>query len=62
MRVAKVRLDFDFTTKLMLNMSLLKLGLKKHLQSDNEFGPLFPGQVDIAKFAFTQRPSNFEVT
>ena len=55
-------LNLNFSSELVLNLGFLELRLKQHFQRHDELGPLLTGQVDVAKFAFTERPANFEVT
>lgn len=60
--VAKMALDFNLTTKLMLHLCLLQLGLEEDLQSHNELGPLLTSQIDVAKFPLAKGSADLEVT
>ena len=62
MGMTQMTLNLDFTTELMLYMSLLKLRLKQHFKGNYEFGSFFSGQIDVAKFTLSKGTTNFEVT
>jgi hypothetical protein len=56
-----MRLDFDLATQLVLASRLLHLMLEDHLQRNDVFAPLLPGQINVAKFALAERLSDLKV-
>jgi hypothetical protein len=59
--VTKVRLDLDFSTKLVLNAGLSELRLEQNFESNNVVTLLLPGQIDVSKFSAAQRLTNIEI-
>jgi hypothetical protein len=59
--VAKVGLNLDFASQLMLNAGLCKLRFEQNLQSNDVMAFLLPGKVDVSKLPATQRLANIKV-
>lgn len=55
-------LDFNFTTKLMLDTVLDQLRLEQDFESNYVLALRFPGQVDVTKFTLAKWSTNFKVT
>ena len=56
-----MRLNFDFTSKLVLAAGLLDLMLKNDFERYDVPTALLSGQIDVAKFAFAKRFANLKV-
>ena len=59
--MAEVRLDFNFSPELVLNLRLLQLRLEEDLQCHDVLAPFLPGQVHVPELPFTERPSDVEI-
>ena len=55
-------LDFNFTTKLMLDTVLDQLRFEQDFESNDVLALCFPSQVDVAKFALAKWSTNLKVT
>ena len=56
-----MRLNFNFSSKLMFNLSLLQRRLEQHLQGHNVLAGLLPANVQVAELPFPHRPSIIEI-
>ena len=59
--MAEVRLNFNLSPELVLNLRLLQLRLEEDLQCHDVLAPFLPGQVNVPKLPFTERPANVEI-
>ena len=56
-----MRLNFNFSSQLMLTVSFLNLVFKDHFQGHDVFTALLACQIDVAKFTFAKSSANFKV-
>jgi hypothetical protein len=59
--VSQVRLNLNFTAKLVLNIRFLQLLLVQNLQCHNELRFFFPSEVDMSKLASAEWFANFKI-
>jgi hypothetical protein len=59
--MAQVGLDLNLSPQLVLNMRLLQLILKQHLERDDVLTVLLARQVHVAELAAPQRLTSVEV-
>ena len=53
--------DFNFATKLILQVIFENLGFVEYFERNQEFALFFSGQIHVTKFASTQRLSDLKV-
>lgn len=59
--VSQMRLDFDFASQLVFNLTFEQLFLEEHLEGDYVLGALLAGEIDAAVLALAEGASDLEV-